>query len=163
MARTTTNHRILIQSSDVHDRVQLELPGSARITPGMLLKNNGGSLILHPTAGSFLPGKLIALENPYPDTDGSPTDAAVDIPYAVGERVRYLQARPGDVCNMLLGTLTGSASVTEGVTQLVSDGGGGVVAPGGSIVTGEKIVGIPAETVDNSGGTARVRLKVRII
>ena len=59
MARTTTEHRILVQSADPHSRVQLELRASSsfRCLPGMLLKNSSGSLIAHPTRGSFLPEK----------------------------------------------------------------------------------------------------------
>ena len=165
MARTTTEHRILVQSSDIHDRAQLETRSSAsfRCQPGMLLKNNGGSLVAHPTRGSFLPGKLVALENPYPDTDASPTSSAVDIYYKAGDTVRYIQARPGDVCLMLLGSASGSATAVEGVSQLVSDGEGGVLVASGTDLQDNEIVGIPDEDVDNSGETTYARIKVRII
>lgn len=165
MARTTTEHRILVQSADAHDRVQLEMRGSSsfRCLPGMLLKNNSGSLIAHPTRGSFLPGKLVALESHYPNTAASPTSAAIDIYYKAGESVRYIQATPGDVCLMLLGSASGSATAVEGVSQLVSDGAGGVLVASGTDLQDNEIVGIPAEDVDNSGETTYARIKVRII
>lgn len=164
MARTTTEHRILVQSADPHSRVQLETRGSGfRCTPGMLLKNSGGSMIAHPTRGSFLPAKLIALENPWPDTDGSPTSAAIDIPYKKGDTIRYIQGVPGDVCLMLLGSASGSATAVEGISQLVSDGAGGVLVASGTALQDNEIVGVPDEDVDNSGETTYARLKVRII
>jgi len=165
MARTTTEHRILIQSSDKDGRVQLEnlASGNFRCLPGMLLKNNSGTMIAHPTAGSFLPAKLVALECPWPDTDASATSAAIDIYYKAGDTLRYIQARPGDVCNMLLGTASGSAAATEGISQMVSDGLGGVIVASGTALQDNEIVGVPDESVDNSGETTYARLKVRII
>lgn len=160
MARTTTEHTITIESADPNGVVRLERLASGAVTPGDLLDITGAAVRAHATAAGVLPGKLVALENQTPDTHTYPTTAAIDIDYASGDTVYYAQGNPGDVFLMWL---SAGEAATDGVTQLQSDGAGALAAVTvGATTLADSIVGVADETVDNSGGGAAVRLRVRI-
>lgn len=158
MARTTTLHSIIVELANLEGIIALERLGSGTVTPGHLLDVTGGAVRSHNTADGVCPGKLVALENQTPDTQASPTAAAIDITYASGDTVYYAQASPGDVFNMIIAA---SETTVDGVSQLVSNGDGTlkVVTVATTTLT-EAVVGVADEAV--TSGTVVARCRVRI-
>jgi len=159
MARTTTEHTIVVQSSDLSSQLRLEAVGTAKLYPGMLatIAGSGGKLKAHAKQGGAT-AKLFVLENQTPDTHTYPTTAAIDIPYAKADTVYYLQARPGDVINA---RLKDGQSVTKGIHWLISGAGGLLISCGTGISVGtSNPVGIAWETVAASGTFARCKVRI---
>ena len=158
MARTTTYHSIVIESAHLNGPVIREAIADEAITPGYLLRfDSDEELENHAAAGGVLVGKLVAVESQTPDIDTYPTYAAIDIPYAATVLAYYIEARPGDILNMLLAN--GETDV-KGVTQLISNGDGTLKAEtvDGDTIAGS-IVGVAEQDVTASGAT---RCRVRI-
>ena len=163
MARTTTEHMIVVKSANLNGVVRREALADEAITPGHLLSiDTDEEMQLHAASLGVLVGKLVALESQTPDTNTYPTTAAIDIPYAADDLMYYAEGQPGDVFNMFLAV---GYTAVMGISQLCSKGDGTLqVATIGTTTTyPNSIVGIADEDVDNSGGGAAVRLRVRII
>ena len=158
MARTTTEHSIVIELANLEGVVSLERLGSGTITPGHLLDITGAAVRSHATGDGVLPGKLVALENQTPDTQASPTTAAIDITYASGDTVYYAQGNPGDVFNMIVAT---SQTTVAGVSQLVSNGDGTlkVTTVDAATLVGA-VVGVADEAVTSGTVVARCRTRI---
>ncbi len=159
MARTTTRHTIVVQSSDPQSQLRLEAVGTKTLYPGMLatIAGSGGKLGKHSTK-SGASAKLFVLENQTPDTHTYPTTAAIDIPYSTGDTVYYLQARPGDVINA---RITDGQSVTKGIDWMISGANGRLISCGTGVSVGtSNPVGIAWETVAASGTFARCKVRI---
>lgn len=154
---STTYKTITIQAEA---QVRREAQASVALTPGELLEWSGGKLIPHGTAGGMLKGgKLVCLETQHPDSDLS---ATIDVDYVADDTVYFTHAKPGDVYNMFLAA---GESATAGVSVLQSDGAGALAVQAtldATLIEGS-VVGVAENTVDNSGGGTRVRIRVRII
>jgi len=162
MARTTTEHQIVIQSANLNGVVRLEGIADEAFMPGRLLSvDNAEEYQNHNSAVGVLPGKLIALETQTPDTDTYPTTAAIDIPYVADETCYVAQGQPGDVYNMWLAD---GYTAVKGQSMLASNGDGAlrVVTVAAGTFT-NSIVGTPDEDCNNSLGGTAVRLRVRIV
>jgi hypothetical protein len=131
------------------------------ITPGHLVEVIGsggtaGQLRRHATAdGISRPHFAIESLVPY---DPIPTKTkAIDIPYPIGDTVRWIIASPG----MLIYAMVPAAAVAivEG-DPLVSNGDG-TLKKAGATPAGEVIVAYAAEAINNSGGGAAARIRVR--
>lgn len=130
--------------------------GEANILPGHLLAISSGNVIKHATADGAT-SKLVAVENPFAN---HATDANIAQAYANGDTVYHVHAQPGDVLYMLLAT---GNNAVEGVSLLFSNGDGTLkVAANSATVLEGSLVGVPAESLNNSSGSAQ-RLAVRIV
>lgn len=139
-----------------------ERTGSEAITPGHLLEivpsgGTAGQLRKHATAnGNAAP--WWARESLTPDR-GSGATNPIDVPYQVGETVRWFQSRPGD---LVLAIVPPNAAAIVAGDDLVSNGDGTVKKN----VTGSQgtnltcIVGKAAEAVNNTAGSTAVRIRV---
>ena len=158
MARTTTEHNIVIQSANPHGVNRLDAIGTGTIVPGELLAMNAaGKVLAHDVAGAANP-KLVALENETQDDISNPTTARIDQTYSDGDTVYFCQAQPGDV---LLMRLAANQSVTKGLEYLASDGNGELASIGTGLSVGtSNPIGVPDETAT---AAAIFRCKVRII
>jgi hypothetical protein len=160
MARTTTEHSIVVKSANKLGPVFREAIADEVMYPGHLVRFDADEeLELHATADGALPGKLVVVENPVPDTHTYPTTAAIDIPYAANDLAYYVEGQPGDVLNMKLAT---GQTATMGIAPLVSNGDGTLkTATVGAGTLANAIVGYADEDVTT--GTATARIRVRII
>lgn len=151
MARTTTQHTIVVETAKPHGVTRLEAVGSATIYPGMLLTFlSGGKITPHATA-SGASAKFVALENQTPDTFTYPTTAAIDIPYASEDTVYYAQLQAGDVANM---RWANGQSPTFGIDWVISDGNGNLTSCGTGVSVGtSNVIGLAWQTVTASGVT----------
>lgn len=158
MARTTTEHTIVIQAANLNGVVRREALADEIFYPGHLLRfDSSEELEKHGTADGVLVGKLIALENPTPDTITYPTTAAISIPYAADDTAYYAEGQPGDIFQMFLYS---GQTVVKGVTQLISQGDGTLKAESvdGSTLA-HAIVGVADEDKTASGDELiRVRI-----
>ena len=163
MARTTTAHTIVRQSSQKLGPTALEAVGSAALMPGWLVQIQaaGDKLGKHSPA-SGMSAKLVVLENKTPDTHTYPTTANIDIPYTSGDLVYFMQAQSGDVLNMWIASA--APAVKKGKDWMISDGAGHLTSCGTGINAGtSNPIGIAWEDKDNSGNGSAVRLLVRIV
>jgi len=163
MTRTTTPHSIVVKMANRADGVvRMEGIADEAITPGHLIRYDADEeLELHADADGVLPIKLVALETLTPDTDQYPTTAKIDIPYTANDTIYFANALPGDVYYMWLAA---GETAVRGQSNMVSNGDGTlkVAAVGVGTLT-NSIFGIAEEDVDNAGGGAAVRLRVRAI
>lgn len=158
MARTTTEHTIVVKSADRHGVVYREAIADEVFYPGHLLRFDADEeLEKHATADGVLVGKLVALESQTPDTHTYPTTAAISIPYAADDTAYYAEGQPGDVFQMFL---YNGETVVKGVTQLISNGDGTLKAETVDAATlANAIVGVADEDATASGDTLiRVRI-----
>lgn len=158
MARTTTEHTIVIQSANLNGTVRREALADEAFYPGHLLRFDASEeLEKHATAGGVLVGKLIAVENPTPDTDTYPTTAAISIPYTADDIAYYVEGQAGDIIQIFLAD---TETVVKGVTQLISNGDGTLKAETVDADTlAHAIVGVADEDATASGDTLiRVRI-----
>jgi len=132
-----------------------EAEAGAPITPGMLLKFGANDTVVpHDVAGGNA-RKAFALEwDPAKE---------IDDPYAVGDQVMYAIFRPGEEVYALLAA---GENVSKG-DALESAGDGSLrkhtpPTVGGEAVNIAAIVGFALETVNNSGGTGPVRIRVEV-
>ena len=140
------------------------LAGEANILPGHLLMLVSGELKKHDTAGGDAMGAW-AVESSIPKRD-APTEA-IDTAYDDGSSVAWVVSDATSAINALIAD--GADAVVEG-DPLESAGDGtvqkhvpvAIAESGSSTVTiqTEAVVGYAAEDMDNSGGTAPVRLRV---
>lgn len=159
MSRTASGTIVLEAQRLGPERLE-RLAGGA-IIPGHLLEVDAAEAwIVHSVAdGAMLSGPIVAVETQTPDDDD---DFSIDVPYASGDTAYAVYGQPGDILYMWL--INGSAAAVEGRTPLVSQGDGTLkVAVIGAGTLVNAVVGYPAEDVDNSGGAAAVRLRVRIV
>lgn len=134
------------------------IAAAADIQPGMLLGFNSSGVIKHGVAAGPLAPVAVALESP---TAKASSTGVIDTLYANGDTVYIGHPKAGDVGYLLLAHSTGNTAV-EGVSQLVSNGAGLVKVYALSTgVTDGVLVGTADESVDNSAGTAAVRLRVK--
>ena len=161
MARTTTRHTIVVQSSNKLGVTRLEAVGSAVLLPGWVVEIKSGAHKLGKVATPYRAGPpLVVLENQTPDTHSYPTDAAIDIQYASGDTVYYCQAQPGDVLNMWLAA---GGTVQKGVNFLAAGTNGKVLDLGTNLASGtSNPIGIAWQDV-TATGTAGARCLVRIL
>lgn len=162
MARSTTAHTIVRQSSDRMGVTRLESIGSAVMIPGWIgeFKAAGEKLGKVAAKGAANP-KLVVLESQTPDTHTYPTTANIDIPYPSGDTVYYMQAKAGDVLNLWLAD---GETVARGVSYVAAGTAGKVFNVGTGLSVGtSNPIGIAWEDKDNSSGGTGVRLLVRII
>ena len=156
---STTYHTILIYRNGVRDGYIHEDEADEAITPGMLVSFDTDEEIQKHAVADGVQSQMFALENPY---DDDTSEAAIDSDYAVADTVRYFYAVPGDVVYAL--NAHGGSAAVKGVSRLVSNGAGllkVVTVDASTLATA--VVGVAEEDVDNSGGSAKVRIKVRIV
>ena len=159
MARTTTQHTIVVQSGNLNGVVRREALADEALTPGHLVRFDADEeLEKHGTADGVLVGKLVVLENPTPDTYTYPTTAAIDIPYAANDTCYYAEGVPGDIFNMILAS---SVTAVKGISQLVSNGDGTLkVATVGAGTLAGAVVGVADQDVTSGTATARCRVRI---
>lgn len=162
MARTTTRHTIVVQSSLKLGVTRLEAVGSVALMPGWFVEMKGaGDKLGRLGSNGLATPKLVVLENPTPDTHDYPTTAAIDIPYDADDTVYYTQVQAGDVVNAWLAD---GETVVKGQTWLAVGTVGKVFAVGTGLNVGtSNPVGVAWEDNDNSGGGTAVRCLVRIV
>ena len=160
MARTTTDHQIVVVSADKFGVVRKEALADEALYPGMLARFDADEeLEAHATANGVLVGKLVVLETLTPNTDTYPTTAAIDIPYTIGDTCYYVEGQPGDVLNMFLAN---GETAVKGVSQLISNGDGSLkVETVDADTLANSIVGVAAADLANATGS-RARLRVTI-
>jgi len=127
---------------------QKEAAAAGAIIPGYLVELKAdGELQAHSTGAGDINSLYIAKADDY-------IGKGIDEDYASGDQVRYEVGHNGEEYNMLL-------AVGESVTKddlLESAGDGTLQADTGSAARLKA-----AETVDNSGGSEAVRIKVEVI
>lgn len=161
MARTTTEHKIILKRASQLGVVRLEAVGTGSIMPGQLVEIEANEYLQkHSIAGGHSL-KFFALPNPTPDTITYPTNASIDIPYDDGDTAYFMQGMPGDEVNAWLAS---GQNVKKGIDVLISDGNGRLTAcANGSGAPGtSNPVAVAWEDVNANGGTA-VRCRVRVI
>ena len=146
-----TAQTILISPADGFQRVE-EALGTGVITPGHLVTRDSTGVVVHGTAQGAS-SKLFALPN-------LPIAGTIDTDYAAGDTVRFLKAQPGDIINALV--IDGTAAIALNAI-VSSDGAGGMVTSVAGLAIDNGIVGKALEAVDNSGGSAPVRIQVEIM
>ena len=154
MARTTTEHKIVIRSAKQSGVTQDEGLGTATLYPGYLLQlESSGYMGVH--SGGKSPN-FVLLENPTPDTATYPTTTALLQPYSDHDTVYYAVAQAGDILQV---RLTTSQTVVKGVTWLQSDGAGHVTSCGTTLAGGtSNVVGLAWESVTTAGSAGLVRV-----
>jgi len=156
MARTTTEHQIVVRSAMPSGVVREEGPGTTTLYPGYLLQlESTGYLAVH---SGGMSGNLVCLENQTPDTTANPLVSALLQPYADNDTVYYAMAMPGDILQVRL--TTGQETV-KGVTWLQSDGAGHVTSMGTTLAAGTSVVpvGLAWEDIDAGGSAGLVLVK----
>ena len=142
---------ILISPADGFQRVE-EALGTGVITAGHLLARDATGVVVHGTAQGAS-DRIFAEAN-------LPVGGTIDTDYAAGDTVRFLKAQKGDVINALV--IDGTAAIALNAV-VSSDGAGGMVTAVAGLAIDAGIVGRALEAVDNSGGSAPVRIKVEIM
>lgn len=137
---------ILLSGASGAPIVSERLAGVAGITPGMLVKESAGNVVLNTTADALAP-KLIALTN-------KATGGTIDTVYANGEAVQYGAFHSGQEINGIVAA--GAAAIADGAP--VTSAGDGTFKVG----TAANAIAYAMEAVDNSGGGTAVRIKLRI-
>ncbi|MCJ8293398.1 MAG: hypothetical protein MJK15_03245 [Colwellia sp.] len=122
------------------------LAGVAGITPGMLVVELLGEVVLNTTANALSP-KLVAQTNLANAGD-------IDQVYADGETVSYGAYHSGQEVNAILAA--GAAAIADGAP--VTSAGDGTWKVG----LAANAIGYATEAVDNSGGGSAVRISIRI-
>lgn len=160
MARTTTRHTIVVQSSLKLGVTRLEAVGSAVLLPGWVVEIKGaGDKLGRVAAPGIANAKLVVLENQTPDTHTYPLVASIDIPYPSGDTIYYTQAQAGDVLNMWL---RGGDTVVKGQSYVAAGTAGHVMNIGTGLNVGtSNPIGVAWE--DKSASGTSVRCLVRII
>lgn len=128
---------------------------SEAITPGHLVEfvlagGDAGKLRKHNTAGGP-GGAWFSRESLVPDRGA--TTLGVDTPWQVGETMRWMQARPGD---LMYAWVPASAVAIVTGDNLSSNGDGTLKKAGGT----ETIVAKAAEPVNNAAGGTPARIRV---
>lgn len=158
MARTTTQHTVVVRSANRDGVLRDEEVGTGSIIPGEALEYDTNGYVQRVSTAGVATPKLVAMENPTPDTDDYPTTAAVDIPYADGDTVQFAVGKPGDVFNM---RLADGESVTQMRDFLIPNDAGQLTSCGTGISVGtSNPIGIAWETVDASGTAARCQVLI---
>lgn len=122
---------------------------SEAITPGHLVEINSGLLRKHATATGAA-GAYFAIEATWSVAGNNLTGPAVDEEYPSGDLVPYVKATPEQRINAWL---EAGANVAEGA--LLESGGSGNLQAGTT-----SPIARAAEAVDNSAGSAAVRILV---
>lgn len=145
----------------VYGNPAVELEGiisAAATTPGFLMKRH--------TDGTFKPhdvaittaSPIFAVEDTM--TGGASATgsfvAAVDVPYATGDKAYFIYARPGDV---MWAWLASGENVTAGV-YLVSDGAGLLEAQTAPVAVDGAIVGMSIEAVNATAANTRIKVEI---
>lgn len=139
--------------------VELEsIVATAAVTPGFLMERASATTVQPHSSAQGSAQTLFAVEDKM--TGGASTTgsfvATVDVPYAVGDKVYMLYARPGDVIWAWLDT---GENVTVG-TFLVSAGNGNLEAYAGPIGGPCEVVGAALEAV-NAVTASRIQVEIR--
>lgn len=122
------------------------LAGGAGIVAGMLVTEASGGVILN-AAADTLAQKLFAQTNLAVAGD-------IDTVYANGETVSYGAYHSGQEVNAIVAA--GAAAIADGAP--VASAGDGTLKIG----TAATAIAYAIEAVDNSGGGAAVRIKIRV-
>jgi len=165
-AAVVTPHTVLLAGNPQYPQ---QAQAAAAITPGHLVElTSTGTIQKHSTAsGNALPA--FALENVTPDR--TVATQAIDTPYAVGETVKWMVARPGELVYAWLPisaaaivtgdflVSNGDGSLKKGANQAVNESGSATYT-----VFARAIVAQAAESVNNSANTTTaVRIRVRVV
>lgn len=147
-----TPHVVLLSGNPQYPQQALS---SGTMTPGDLINvSTTGALVKHATAeGNAIPA--FADVNVTPDRET--TTQAIDVPYASGETVKWIICRPGD---MVYAWLPAAAAAIVAGDFLASNGDGSLRKLG-TATNSEAVIGQAAESVNNSTGASRVRIRVR--
>lgn len=157
---SSTPHIILLKVNGDRPAVD-EFEADVALTPGELVYINADNEAApHASAGQDA-APLFVLENYASSTNSS---ASIDTDWAAGDRARIVHARPGDEVYAFI-KAGGSVSLWG---QLESDGAGNLQAhtaqPGtATTIYSRAVVARAMELKDNSAGTARARVRVRIV
>ena len=104
MARTTTEHQIVVRSAIPSGVVREENIGTSTLYPGYLVElASTGHLTVHASAGG-VSAKMVVLENQTPDTITYPTTSALLQPYQDEDTIYYAMAMPGDILQVRITT-----------------------------------------------------------
>jgi hypothetical protein len=136
-----------------------EKQAAAAILPGHLLQLSTATntVAVHAVAnGNAMPAW--ARESLTPDR-GSAATNPIDVPYATGETVRWFMTKPGDMVYAIVAAAAPAIVIGD---DLVSAGDGTVKknVPGSITTNVACIIGKAVEAVNNSAGTAAVRIRV---
>jgi len=160
MARTTTDHTIVVQSALLSGVVRQEEVGTGSIYPGLMLMHDlNGYVAIHNVDTGANSG-MVALESQTPDTNTYPTTASTEIPYTDHDTVYYAFAMPGDIMQV---RLKSGSTVVKGRTWLGNDGNGQLKAIGTegmpTTVGTSNPVGVAWESIASCGSGALCRVK----
>jgi len=155
-------HTILLSGSPIYPQ---EKVASESITPGHLVEfvlagGDAGQLRRHAVAGGNA-APAFAFQSLTPDR--TVATEAIDTPYADGETMRWIIARPGD---MVYAWLPASAAAIVTGNKLISNGDGTLKIAGTTAATeatSNAVVAEAAEAVNNSAGGTPVRIRVRAL
>lgn len=146
--------RIIVKGNE--STIQKEGEAVAAITPGALVELGTaiGTVQVHGTAEGFAQ-KAFCVEAGFIGTD-------IDDDYAAEDQVVYVVCAPGVEINALVAD--GTAAIAKG-DGLVSAGDGTLVSAGAVTATEAQcqVVGVALEAVDNSGGSAPVRILIAVV
>lgn len=137
-------HATIMLSSHMHYLVD-EAVGTGSVTPGDLIELIASGVQVHSTAAGTVAQVVFATEDELIGND-------IDFVYLTGATVKFVFAHSGALVNAFLEV---GANVARGAA-LESNGAGKLQA-----VTTGAIVSYADEAIDNSGGGAPVRIKVR--
>ena len=134
------------------DPITKEGKAAEAVSPSELIEFSSGELQAHSTAGGNAQPRF-AVEN---DLFGE----GLDTDYETGDEVTYIVGRQGDEVYALL---SGLENVNED-DALESDGAGALQAfdTASSTNDNDDVVAYAAEDLDNSGSSARTRIKVEV-
>lgn len=139
------------------------------IVPGMLVTDStggaAGKLKPHNVAdGGARPAFAIQALAPQVSTLPPSAIEVIDVPYAIGDSVRWVLAHPGDTIYAILPAA--AAAIVQG-DDLVSNGDGSLkkatAATAVTVGISRSIVAKAVEAINNSGGGTPVRIRVRAV
>lgn len=153
---SSTPHTIVISDQPF---VQEEyVANGGTITPGDLIELASATAVkLHATQAGNAQA-LFAIEDPFNEAE---TAAAIDTTYGTADTIYAIAGRPGDQIYAWL-QHGGSVSVGGMLESAGSQGALQAYAAGTAEAT-HSIVAKALETKDNSGGSARARIKVEVV
>lgn len=148
-----SHNTIVIYAADdaTNSQTVKEAKAGGAITAGMLVERNGDNVRAHSTANGTA-SKLFALENLV-------IGGGIDSAYAAGDTVRFQAMRTGMVVYALVAAGTGAIAKNA----FIASHGDGTVQESAAAPDDNKVFAQALEAVDNSGGSASVRIKLEIL
>ena len=154
---STTPHTIVLSDQPI---IQEEkIANGVALTPGQLVEMVAGDatkIRLHSTAGGNAQAMFV-LESPFTNVADGP---AIDQAYGTVDTVRILMGRPGD---QVYGWVTVGASIAAGAFLESAGSLGALRAATAGTTNHNRVIVKAIETVDNSAGSAKARIKVEIV